>query len=279
MYRIAISKKTNHGYVFDHYASKEELRLLRIGSDGTLQIIVHTVPITWDTADPNIYSVEIGESFPGTQEWNPSMVYYENDIVYRPHIEDYGVVKTGSYGELVVTFPDNPEEEDCDINDDDFVRVGNIHENMELIALGRAIPRGEEGYEGTMDYVDDCISREGFHYGIVHYTDFKEVKDGDFHRLRDEYISAAVRIQNYVYAHMSHEHRALDEATPFGSKRVTVDIKFYLWWLKQAQKGIETAMLAIPGKPPEWEVLSAKQVACDREIARVENLVEENRYQ
>lgn len=43
------------------------------------------------------------------------------------------------------------------------------------------------------------IENEGFDYGFIHYTDFKEeVKDEGFHKLREEYIEARNKLAKYV---------------------------------------------------------------------------------
>jgi hypothetical protein len=42
------------------------------------------------------------------------------------------------------------------------------------------------------------IDNEGFDYGLRSYSSFPEVKDKEFHRLRQEYIDAAKAIEKYV---------------------------------------------------------------------------------
>lgn len=49
------------------------------------------------------------------------------------------------------------------------------------------------------EYVCMVIENEGFDYGFIHYTDFKEeVKDEGFHKLREEYIEARNKLAKYV---------------------------------------------------------------------------------
>jgi hypothetical protein len=48
------------------------------------------------------------------------------------------------------------------------------------------------------NYVACKISDEGFHYCFAHYSDFDEIDDPEFHRLRQEYLLAAEKLENYV---------------------------------------------------------------------------------
>lgn len=48
-------------------------------------------------------------------------------------------------------------------------------------------------------YVLECINAEGFDYTFVDYCDFKdEVKDEEFHKLREAYLSAREQLLEYV---------------------------------------------------------------------------------
>lgn len=49
-----------------------------------------------------------------------------------------------------------------------------------------------------LETVRDAIDIEGFDYTFIHYSDFDEVKDTVFHKLRLAYIDAAQALQNYV---------------------------------------------------------------------------------
>lgn len=46
--------------------------------------------------------------------------------------------------------------------------------------------------------VQDTIENEGFDYAFKHYSDFDEVKDAQFHRLRSEYILARDKLADYI---------------------------------------------------------------------------------
>lgn len=52
-------------------------------------------------------------------------------------------------------------------------------------------PKEIEIVRGTME-------NEGFDYTFRHYSDFDEVKDRTFHRLRKAYVKAAEALAEYV---------------------------------------------------------------------------------
>lgn len=43
-----------------------------------------------------------------------------------------------------------------------------------------------------------CIENEGFDYAFRNYSDFRDVKDQEFHRLRKAYIEAADALSDYL---------------------------------------------------------------------------------
>ena len=43
-----------------------------------------------------------------------------------------------------------------------------------------------------------CVENEGFDYAFRHYSDFEEVKDKEFHRLRSAYVKAAEELAEYL---------------------------------------------------------------------------------
>lgn len=47
-------------------------------------------------------------------------------------------------------------------------------------------------------YVVDCVEDEGFAYAFLHYSDFKEIEDKEFHRLRENFENAAHELAEYV---------------------------------------------------------------------------------
>ena len=47
-------------------------------------------------------------------------------------------------------------------------------------------------------YVDETVENEGFDYAFRHYSDFENVKDEEFHRLRKAYLAAREALVEYV---------------------------------------------------------------------------------
>lgn len=50
----------------------------------------------------------------------------------------------------------------------------------------------------TLQYVREVVEYEGIWYSFVGYSDFEEVKDEEFHRLRKEYIEAGKKLAEYL---------------------------------------------------------------------------------
>lgn len=48
------------------------------------------------------------------------------------------------------------------------------------------------------EYVLDAIDSEGFDYAFVDYSDFDDIEDEEFHKLRKEYIEARNKLAKYV---------------------------------------------------------------------------------
>lgn len=46
--------------------------------------------------------------------------------------------------------------------------------------------------------VQAVVENEGFDYAFRHYTDFKQIKDTEFHRLREAYVKAAAELSDYA---------------------------------------------------------------------------------
>lgn len=49
-----------------------------------------------------------------------------------------------------------------------------------------------------LDEVRGRVDNEGFHYAFIHYSDFDEVKDKKFHKLRKAYIKATNDLATYI---------------------------------------------------------------------------------
>ncbi len=51
---------------------------------------------------------------------------------------------------------------------------------------------------GSIGYVIETIECEGFDYAFTGYSNFEEVQDEEFHRLRKEYLQARMNLANYI---------------------------------------------------------------------------------
>lgn len=51
-----------------------------------------------------------------------------------------------------------------------------------------------------LDYVRAKVDAEGFEYAFVNYSDFADVKDEEFHRLREAYLAAGKALAEYIGA-------------------------------------------------------------------------------
>lgn len=49
-----------------------------------------------------------------------------------------------------------------------------------------------------MDDVRSRADQEGFDYCFTGYSDFKEIKDEEFHKLRVAYVEAAEKLKKYL---------------------------------------------------------------------------------
>jgi hypothetical protein len=49
-----------------------------------------------------------------------------------------------------------------------------------------------------IDYVRSKIANEGFSYTFHGYSDFPDIKDEEFHKLRKEYIEASKKLAKYL---------------------------------------------------------------------------------
>ena len=48
------------------------------------------------------------------------------------------------------------------------------------------------------NFVLDAIESDSFEYAFVHYSHFEEIKDNDFHKLREEYLEARNSLADYI---------------------------------------------------------------------------------
>lgn len=47
-------------------------------------------------------------------------------------------------------------------------------------------------------YVKDTIEDEGFSYAFIDYSDYSEIEDEEFHRLRKAYVNADEALREYL---------------------------------------------------------------------------------
>jgi len=47
-------------------------------------------------------------------------------------------------------------------------------------------------------YVQETIDVEGFDYAFNDYSDFEEIEDDEFHKLREAYLAARAALAEYV---------------------------------------------------------------------------------
>lgn len=50
----------------------------------------------------------------------------------------------------------------------------------------------------SLEDVAHKVGSEGFDYAFMYYSDFKEVDDPEFHRLREAYVKAATELRDYL---------------------------------------------------------------------------------
>jgi sugar phosphate isomerase/epimerase len=70
--------------------------------------------------------------------------------------------------------------------------------NSSLAYYGILLIEGKEMTPQQLDYVRSTISNEGFTYTFHGYSDFLDIKDEEFHKLRKEYIEAAKKLAQYL---------------------------------------------------------------------------------
>jgi hypothetical protein len=46
--------------------------------------------------------------------------------------------------------------------------------------------------------VAQCVENEGFDYALRKYSNFEDVKDPEFHKLRSDYVDAAEALSDYL---------------------------------------------------------------------------------
>lgn len=49
-----------------------------------------------------------------------------------------------------------------------------------------------------LDYIRETVNQEGFDYAFTGYSNFEEIKDKEFHRLREAYLKARKELAEYI---------------------------------------------------------------------------------
>ena len=52
--------------------------------------------------------------------------------------------------------------------------------------------------ESSLGYVCQCVESEGFDYAFAHYSDFSEVKNEEFQRLKSELLDARKKLAEFL---------------------------------------------------------------------------------
>ena len=59
--------------------------------------------------------------------------------------------------------------------------------------------------ENDLNYVRSTMNGEGLDYCFRDYSDFEEIKDEEFHKLRKIYVDAADALEKYIKDHTEGE--------------------------------------------------------------------------
>ena len=61
-------------------------------------------------------------------------------------------------------------------------------------------------YDETFEYVYDMIRAEGMYYAFHACSDFANIKDSKFHKLRKNFIKSEKKLKDYVNLHVEEEN-------------------------------------------------------------------------
>ncbi len=62
----------------------------------------------------------------------------------------------------------------------------------------------------NLSSVKQRVNNEGFDYCFRHYSNFKEIQDDEFHKLRKAYIEAANALEKYIDENSNDEENEID---------------------------------------------------------------------
>lgn len=49
-----------------------------------------------------------------------------------------------------------------------------------------------------LEFVQQCVDGEGFDYTFLHYSNFNQIKDAKFHKLRKAFVKSAEVLSQYL---------------------------------------------------------------------------------
>ena len=68
---------------------------------------------------------------------------------------------------------------------------------LEILKINKMIEEELNDIE-DWQFVQYRMKEEGFHYCFKHYSNFNEIKDVEFHKLRLKYLKSAELLENYI---------------------------------------------------------------------------------
>jgi len=158
IHRIAIYRTENGQRVFDHYATPEEMKYLRVNAKGKVEKLIEEHdpyppmrPVLFPTKcwgsgfnSVNWLNVSSTHEVEWGFVWRDGKVFYENDIIARNYGNPKPIVRVVKrqddprFALFVARYISGETNSTHDINMHElnvyFNVIGNIHENPELIA-------------------------------------------------------------------------------------------------------------------------------------------------
>jgi hypothetical protein len=93
--------------------------------------------------------------------------------------------------DLLDPLEEEDEEDEDDWDEDEFVNSSPPYD----------FPEEDPS---RFEYVKQTIDQEGMHYAFENYSNFEEIKDEEFHKLRKTYLETAKALEDYIEAKIKH---------------------------------------------------------------------------